>query len=123
MAGWRVAGGPAGDPFELAWPLDDDALEDLRWYLEDYLRAPFGVYEDRGPAIAAALPGWGEALFERGCSVRAPRGMRTCACEPRARAGVEVVFASASPALAGVAVGAAARPGPRLRRWRWTWWA
>ena len=25
----------------MAWPLDTDALEDLRWYLEDYLRAPF----------------------------------------------------------------------------------
>ena len=24
----------------LAWPLDADALEDLRWYLEDYLLAP-----------------------------------------------------------------------------------
>lgn len=35
----------------LAWPLDADALEDLRWYLEDYLLAPFGVWEDRGPAI------------------------------------------------------------------------
>ena len=27
----------------LAWPLDGEALEDLRWYLEDYLLAPFGV--------------------------------------------------------------------------------
>ena len=25
------------------WPLDAGALEELRWYLEDYLRAPFGV--------------------------------------------------------------------------------
>ena len=32
-----------GESCELAWPLDGDALEDLRWYLEDYLRAPFGV--------------------------------------------------------------------------------
>jgi len=46
---------PAGESFKLAWPLDTDAPEDLRWYLEDYLRAPFGVYgerrtADRGPA-------------------------------------------------------------------------
>jgi hypothetical protein len=27
----------------LAWPLGGGALEDLRWYLEDYLLAPFGV--------------------------------------------------------------------------------
>ena len=35
----------------LAWPLDDGALEDLRWYLEDYLLAPYGVWEDRGPDV------------------------------------------------------------------------
>ena len=44
-------------------PLDDEALENLRWYLEDYLRAPFGVYEERGPRVQASLPRWGEALF------------------------------------------------------------
>jgi hypothetical protein len=33
----------AGKPRELEWPLDSGALEDLRWYLEDYLRSPFGV--------------------------------------------------------------------------------
>jgi hypothetical protein len=26
----------------LTWPLDASALEDLRWYLEDYLLAPYG---------------------------------------------------------------------------------
>ena len=49
-------------PF-FASPLDDEALEDLRWYLEDYLRAPFGVYEERGPRVQASLPRWGESLF------------------------------------------------------------
>jgi hypothetical protein len=34
----------------LAWPLDGDALEDLRWYLEDYLLAPYGVWQEQGPA-------------------------------------------------------------------------
>ena len=47
----------------LAWPLDADALEDLRWYLEDYLLAPFGVWEDRGPAVQGKLAGWGEQVF------------------------------------------------------------
>src|SRR6266576_2445976 len=47
----------------LEWPLDADALEDLRWYLEDYLQAPFGVWEDRGPAVAGELAGWGELGF------------------------------------------------------------
>ncbi len=27
----------------LVWPLDADSLEDPRWYLEEYLLAPFGV--------------------------------------------------------------------------------
>src|SRR5690348_3896502 len=52
-----------GAPSELAWPLGDEALEGLRWYLEDYLRAPFGVYEDRGPQLEARLAGWGQAIF------------------------------------------------------------
>ena len=47
----------------LTWPLDADALEDLRWYLEDYLLAPFGVWEDRGPAVRDKLSGWGDAVF------------------------------------------------------------
>jgi hypothetical protein len=33
-------------------------------HLEDYLRAPFGVYESRGPEIAGRLPKWGQAVFE-----------------------------------------------------------
>jgi hypothetical protein len=31
--------------------------EELRWYLEDYLLAPFGVWEDRGPRIQGWLIG------------------------------------------------------------------
>ena len=57
-------GGTAEESFELVWPLDGEALEELRWYLEDYLQAPFGVYESRGPAVAAKLPAWGKAVFE-----------------------------------------------------------
>jgi hypothetical protein len=56
--------GPAGEPFDLVWPLDQDALEDFRWYLEDYLRLPTAVYEDRGGRIADGLAGWGTAIFE-----------------------------------------------------------
>src|SRR5690348_4616922 len=47
----------------LAWPLDEDALADLRWYLEDYLRAPFGVWEEHGPAVQARLAEWGYEVF------------------------------------------------------------
>src|SRR6202011_4690924 len=41
----------------LKWPLDADALEDLRWYLEDYLQGPYGVWEERGPSIREKLTG------------------------------------------------------------------
>lgn len=50
-------------PGNLVSPLDNVALDSLRWYLEDYLSAPFGVYGERGRAVARALPAWGEALF------------------------------------------------------------
>ena len=36
----------------VGWPLAADALEDLRWYLEDYLQAPFGVWEEPRPGGA-----------------------------------------------------------------------
>ncbi|HZD14099.1 MAG TPA: CHAT domain-containing protein, partial [Pseudonocardiaceae bacterium] len=52
-----------GKPVELGWPLSGDELEDLRWYLEDYPRAPFGVWEQRGPQIAQRLGEWGQRLF------------------------------------------------------------
>ncbi len=51
------------EPRPLTWPMDAHALEDLRWYLEDYLRAPFGVYESRGPEVQAKLPSWGQEVF------------------------------------------------------------
>src|SRR5258705_164874 len=69
--GWNVSVGiwPEGRSLEaisrasLKWPLDETALADLRWYLEEYLRAPFGVWEDRGPRIEKQLASWGEAIF------------------------------------------------------------
>ena len=90
----------SGEPFALIWPLDDTALEDLRWYLEDYLRAPFGVYSERGPRIAARLAEWGEqvfsAVFGPGKGQQAYQRMRT-------RPGpVELVFRSDSPEALGL---------------------
>ncbi|MDX8056641.1 tetratricopeptide repeat protein [Lentzea sp. BCCO 10_0798] len=43
--------------------LDEQAREELRWYVEDYLRAPFGVYAERGPQVAAKLREWGQNLL------------------------------------------------------------
>ena len=79
----------------LTWPLDADALEDLRWYLEDYLLAPFGVWEQRGPAIQARLDGWGEEIF----GSLFGDGPARFAYERARDHGLEVVFRSAEPGL------------------------
>lgn len=86
----ELPGGAAGEPCTLAWPLDADALEELRWYLEDYLRVPFGVYESRGPGVATRLAAWGEAVFG---TVFGPGPARDAYQRIRARpAGAQVVF-------------------------------
>ena len=82
----------------LAWPLDGDALEGLRWYLEDYLQAPYGVWEDRGPAIRQKLAAWGEQVFG---SVFGARPARDAYIGARER-GLEVVFRSGDPGLLGL---------------------
>jgi hypothetical protein len=79
----------------LAWPLDRDALEDLRWYLEDYLLAPYGVWEEHGPAIQDKLPGWGDQVF---ASVFGSGPGRDAYQRARDH-GLEVVFRSAEPTL------------------------
>jgi tetratricopeptide (TPR) repeat protein len=79
----------------IAWPLDGDALEDLRWYLEDYLLAPFGVWEERGPAVRGRLAGWGDEVFG---SVFGAGSARDVYQRARDR-GLEVVFRSADPGL------------------------
>jgi hypothetical protein len=97
------------EPRELVWPLDDDALEDLRWYLEDYLRAPFGVYGERGPRVEAALAGWGQAVFSAVFGAGPPRDAYV---KMRARSrSVEVVFRSAAPRLLGLPWELMADPG------------
>jgi tetratricopeptide (TPR) repeat protein len=54
----------AGDPVIFNSPFGAAEREDIRWYLEDYLIAPYAVYEERGRTIEAHLPEWGKALFE-----------------------------------------------------------
>jgi len=38
-------------------------LGEMRWYLEEYWRWPFGPFRDRAHQIEAHLEGWGRALF------------------------------------------------------------
>lgn len=86
-----------GAPFGLTWPLDDQALDDLRFYLEDYLRLPSGVYQVRGAAVQQNLPDWGTAVFR---AVFAGGPARDAYLKLRARqGGTLLVFRSEDPAL------------------------
>ena len=76
-----------------AWPLGSGELDDLRWYLEDYLQAPYGVWEDRGPLVREKLAGWGELVF--GAVFAA--GPAQEAYEYAREQGLEVVVRSADP--------------------------
>ncbi|MFJ1595542.1 tetratricopeptide repeat protein [Streptomyces sp. NPDC088261] len=85
---------PAGDPVELVWPLSDEDLTDLRWYLERYLRLPTAVYGERGARVAAALPRWGEQVF---AAVFGSGPARDAYVAARARGGpVEIALLSKS---------------------------
>ncbi|MFD3927307.1 tetratricopeptide repeat protein [Streptomyces sp. NPDC058614] len=89
-----------GDPFPLIWPLDAAALEELRWYLEEYLRAPFGVYGERGPRVEAELPKWGGQVFE---AVFGSGPARDAYTRARARGGpVEIVVRSGAAEYLGL---------------------
>ena len=93
-------GGPTDESCSLVWPLDTDELDELRWYLEDYLRAPFGVYGERGPRVQERLAGWGEAIF---AAVFGSGSARDAYMRMRARSeDVEVVFRSPSSTLLGL---------------------
>jgi tetratricopeptide (TPR) repeat protein len=83
--------------FELAWPLGEGALDDLRWYLEDYLVLPSGVYGERGQKVRERLAQWGAdvfgAVFGSGPASDAYMRVRSRA------AGTKLVFRSSSPQL------------------------
>ncbi|WP_049559031.1 tetratricopeptide repeat protein [Limnoraphis robusta] len=49
-------------PFD--YPFEPETLEKLRWYLEDYLRYPYGIYPEEAVNIEQQFQVWGEKLFE-----------------------------------------------------------
>jgi len=70
-----------GDSIQLSWqrgqstprtapsvafkhPFDQEKLADLRWYLEEYLRFPYGIFPDNATKIEQKFQDWGEELFE-----------------------------------------------------------
>jgi hypothetical protein len=81
------------EPFPLVWPWDEADAEELRWYLEDYLRAPYGVYQDRGDKAAQRLTQRGQAAFT--AVFDTSRAARDAYVRLRSRGGpVEVVVRS-----------------------------
>ena len=93
----------------VGWPLDAGDGEDLRWYLENYLLAPFGVWEERGPAVRGKLAGWGKQVFE----ALFGRGPARDAYQRARDRGLEVVFRSSDPGLLGLPWVPPSWPGPR----------
>ena len=51
------------DAVKLEHPFNKKALTDLRWYLEEYLRFPYGIFPDEAAKIEQKLQTWGEELF------------------------------------------------------------
>jgi tetratricopeptide (TPR) repeat protein len=91
-----------GEPVAAAGPglpMGAGELEDLRWYLEDYLQTPFGVYSDRGSRIAGHLVEWGRALFS---SAFGPDRIREKYAGLRAQGSAEIVLRSAAPEWLGL---------------------
>jgi tetratricopeptide (TPR) repeat protein len=84
---------------ELSWPLDNDAMADLRWYLEDYLQMPYGVYGDRGSKVDGELAQWGEAIF---AGLFGEQKARQDYEHMRSLGNLELVFRSSSPAVLGL---------------------
>lgn len=109
---------PAGGAGQrLVWPVDEPALEEIRWYLEDYLRTPFGVYEDAGPRIADRLRSWGQDIF---AAVFGSGAARDAYIRLRSRGTpLEIVFRSRSPSYSGNHGNSCTTPIER-RRWCWT---
>ncbi|MBL9008739.1 MAG: tetratricopeptide repeat protein [Myxococcales bacterium] len=53
-------------------PLGPIEADDLRWYLEEYYRWPFGLFRERARTIEAKLPAWGNELYQMALGGKAP---------------------------------------------------
>ncbi|PZO35436.1 MAG: hypothetical protein DCF17_18690 [Shackletoniella antarctica] len=54
-------------------PLGPVELDDLRWYIEKYYQWPTGVFKQRANQTEAALPAWGQALYQAAVSGESAR--------------------------------------------------
>ena len=80
-------------------PLSAEEREQLRWYLEDYLVAPFAVYQEQGTQIQGRLKDWGERLFSAVFSGDGPLRAYSQAMEAESS---ELWLASSSAAFLGL---------------------
>ena len=55
-------------------PLGPIEADDLRWYLERNHVWPRGVFRERARRVEAALPRWGEDLFQAALGARSADG-------------------------------------------------
>ncbi|MEL6327758.1 MAG: CHAT domain-containing protein, partial [Cyanobacteria bacterium J06626_23] len=53
------------DPIPFEHPFDAKTLERLRWYLEDYISFPYGIFPDQAAQIEQQFQTWGQRLFEQ----------------------------------------------------------
>jgi hypothetical protein len=51
-------------PVTFEHPFDSKVLADLRWYLEEYLRFPYGLEPENAKKIELKLQAWGQQLFD-----------------------------------------------------------
>ena len=51
-------------PATFEHPFDSKTLADLRWYLEEYLRFPYGLEPENAKKIEQKLQAWGQQLFD-----------------------------------------------------------
>ncbi|MCC3404732.1 MAG: tetratricopeptide repeat protein [Microcoleus sp. PH2017_10_PVI_O_A] len=51
-------------PATFEHPFDSKVLADLRWYLEEYLRFPYGLEPENAKKIEQKLQAWGQQLFD-----------------------------------------------------------
>jgi tetratricopeptide (TPR) repeat protein len=45
-------------------PFDENALSEIRWYLEQYIRFPYGIEPDKAAKVEQQFQVWGQQLFE-----------------------------------------------------------
>ena len=64
IARWVDSSGQSSLPFRFLRPLDDFEMEDLQWYLEEYLQLPGEGDYRRAENIESQLVDWGHKLFE-----------------------------------------------------------